>query len=360
MRTIAVPMRALLSRHRDPVLLLWTLVTIGLAATMGVGTWLRWWLAGVALPVHNFGSLRHLHTHLGYYSVLFPLMWLAWIRLVKVRLPPWRIAVYAYATAVSAIGFAREGYGLIANIGSAVVLLIWILSAWDLRSQLGRNSWLGSVSLAIPAGAAMVPFVALNTGTSRASEFVRSFLGILLLGALLPTALAWCRARPFPVWGWGSIVLVAGLSLGAWQTAGIQAALLVVGLLLAAAGGSAPQAAPIRLAWVLGGLGLFVVGHGWLPLQGPVAVAGTHFLVLGPLMLSIWPRPLQVRTQAVLLLLVATMSTAILAPSLGIPRVGVAWAEVTAASGTLVAIAYGYVAFGELARLVRTPQSAND
>lgn len=49
-----------------------------LLGTIGLGVWLRWALAGAVDLLAPFGHLRHAHSHLGYYGLLFPLAWLGW------------------------------------------------------------------------------------------------------------------------------------------------------------------------------------------------------------------------------------------------------------------------------------------
>ena len=98
-----------------------TLVLLSLVGTLTLGVGLRWALAGVPLLPGGFVELRHAHSHLGYYGVLFPLMWWAWRRLGQ-RAPGLPLlGLYAVGVVMSAVGFAREGYGRPAIIGSTIV-----------------------------------------------------------------------------------------------------------------------------------------------------------------------------------------------------------------------------------------------
>lgn len=318
-----------------------TTIAVSLIGTLSVGIWLRWWLVGVGPDVHDFGAVRHLHTHLGYYGVLFPLMWLAWSRLGLPLLPVAGLGAYAVATATSAVGFGLQGYGPLAIAGSTGVLAVWIWSAWRARSLVsGPRGWLRTVPLAIVLGAALVPLVAKSAGTDRAAWLVRSFLGLLMLGALLPTALAVARARPLPTLGWFGVMVAAGLSLGAVQWPPLRASLLVVGLLVGLAGATSPAVPELRVAWALGGVGMATVGMDLVPLSPPVAVAGTHFLVLGPLAIGLWPEPLPRGLRLSLLGLLVAMCTAIVAPVLALPPPAGSWAEVTAVTGTLLGLGW--------------------
>ena len=137
------------------------LAGLSLIGTVWVGAWLRGWLAGLPLPVHDFADIRHLHTHLGYYGVLLPLMWLAWQERGIAPLRLRTVAVYAAATLLAAIGFGLEGYGLPAIIGSTVVLAVWLAAAWGARDEVRPGGgWLSTAPVAIVIGAALVPLVA--------------------------------------------------------------------------------------------------------------------------------------------------------------------------------------------------------
>ncbi len=295
-------------RSMERLLLL--LAGVSLVGTVAVGAWLRLVLAGAPLPLGDFGDVRHLHTHLGYYGALFPLMWLAWSRLGGPAPGPVALGLYAAAVGVSAVGFGTAGYGPVAIAGSTAVLLGWLVSARALwRSR--PSGWLRSVPAGVALGSAMVPWVALSASGGRAREVARSFLGMLLLAALLPTALAALRARPFPAWGWLLVAAAAALSLGA--VGGPHAvALAVVGALLGAAALSARAPLELKLAWLAAALPLTAAGLGLLPLTRQVAIAGVHFIVLGPLLGSLWPRRPPAAARWGYLGLVAVMCAAIL------------------------------------------------
>jgi len=286
------------------------LAGVSLAGTVAVGAWLRLVLAGVPLPLRDFGDLRHLHTHLGYYGALFPLMWAAWSRLGGPSPGPKALGLYALAVAVSAIGFGLSGYGPVAIAGSTAVLVGWLVSAWALQRS-GPGGWLRGVPLGVLLGSSMVPWVAMSASGTQAQEVARSFLGMLLLGALVPSALAVIRARVFPAWGWLLAAGAGALSLGA-VGGPHQVALAVVGVLLAVSVLTSTATVELKLSWLGVALPLAAAGLGLLPLTKQVAVAGLHFLVLGPLLGSLWPRRLPAILRWVELSLVSLMCLAIL------------------------------------------------
>ena len=181
---------------------------------------------------------------------------------------------------------------------------------------------------------------------------MRSFLGMLLLLTLLPTALAHVRARPFPTLGWLGAGALGAVSLGLWEDPRARAGLLVAGVLLGLSGATARQPWELRAAWVLAAGGLVAVGADLVPLSTPVAVAGTHFLILGPLLHSLWPLPLGAAVRGLLLALLALMCTAILLTG----RVaGLDMPLITALSGVALALGWSLVTLRGALSLPKAP-----
>ncbi len=85
---------------------------------MAIGVLLRWALTGVVTLSLPFSHLRHTHSHLGYFGLLFPLAWQGW-RAANVHTPE-LVALFCYAlsTIVACVGFEWSGYGPIAIAGS--------------------------------------------------------------------------------------------------------------------------------------------------------------------------------------------------------------------------------------------------
>jgi hypothetical protein len=263
------------------------LVALFLCGTLVLGTLLRFALAGVPLSFGDFAHLRHAHSHLGYYGVLFPLLWLGW-RAAGARAPSATVfAVYAGATVVSTIGFATRGYWLPSIAGSTVVGLVWLHAAWQNRAWLRElRSWTWSAPLGVVIASCFVPPIALYTrrDPAFANELVRTFLGVLVFAVFVPSALARLRAPP-PV---GPLWLVAALAGSLWLGVGVHDALSLGLIALGAwAGvGAARASVPswLRAHWVALALALLALGAGALPKDDAVSVAGLHFAFLGPLL----------------------------------------------------------------------------
>ena len=311
-----------------------SLAAVSIALTALLGAALRLVLAGSVPPFGDFGFLRHAHTHLGYYGGLFPLMWLAWAGRGGPQFGPrWRW-LYGVSVVVSVIGFVRAGYGPIAIAGSTAVLVGWLWSAAALFRRRDRG-WLGAAAWGVLLGSAMIPWVAASVSTGRSGFVARSFLGLLLLGALTPSAMARIDAKPWPRWLWVLSTTVGALALGAVEGPHL-AALALVGLLLGRSVLSAELPHPLRFAWLVTAAGLTLMGLHLLELSHSAAVAGVHFVVLGPLLMTFWPRRIGEGWSWGYLALVGTMSGAILSQQWGLLAQG---PKIAAWSGVAIAMA---------------------
>lgn len=270
------------------------LVLVGgaLLATLVLGVALRWWLAG-GLPLPgDFRHLRHAHSHLGYYAVLFPLAWLGW-RHVGASVPgPRLLGVYSGATGLAFVGFLGAGYGAAAIAGSAVVGLVWLLSAWRLRHRvLDPRDPLGLVLPGVVlAEACIVPIAAsVDADPARAQAWVATFLSLLLLAVIVPSALAarGVRARAAPLLAVAAALGAA--ALGVWPGWPARAGLLLYAGWLGLASLGASMPVHLRTVWAVVAVGLAGMALGLLPDARPVVVGAVHFLVLGPVLASLAP-----------------------------------------------------------------------
>lgn len=281
-------------------------IGVALLTTLSVGFWMRWNLAGHLPRVSDFAALRHGHSHLGYYGVLFPLAWIGWKYAGAWSPGRTLLWVYGGAVATSFVGFVQAGYGAVAIVGSSLVGLLWIGTAWPLRRRI--FPWGDPLGLVLPGvlfAQACVPFIARSVRQDPvvAQGFVATFLGSLLFLVIIPSALATLRVRtPF-----GPAVFVAGalgaLFLGAWPTGMARGGLILFGLWIVSVGfnraGSAktaldadwgqPFRTHLRVVWLALGLGLLAVALGLIPNVRPVVIGAIHFVVLGPIMGTLAP-----------------------------------------------------------------------
>ncbi len=318
------------------------LVLAGFSLLGGVllGALLRGVLAGFVLPFSSFPLLRHAHSHLGYYGVLFPLVWWTQARVAGTPRPPGpaTTAVYALAVLAATIGFATQGYGIVAIVSSTVVLAVWLGSAWRALPWLARpRSWWWSVAPSITCAAIAIPAVAVLTSRdpALARELVQGFLTMLLFGVVAPTALdrQGAPAAFGPLWWAG--VAGASLLLGPWPTLVSQLGTALLGLLLIRAGWQARAPLDLRALWMLPGAGMLVLGSGLLVETPPLAIAGLHFVLLGPVLLSLAPTQPPALARAAWLLALGLLTLGVMGPAFW-PAPG--WSTLAAGAGVVVAL----------------------
>jgi hypothetical protein len=270
----------------------WALLAGSLLLAMALGVWMRWALAGVVTLWGPFDQLRHAHSHLGYFGLLFPLAWLGW-GAAGAPTPGLR-ALWGYGAAVLAsfVGFLWSGYGPLAIAGSTVVAAFWIWSAAPLLRRLASPcDPLGVAPPGLLLSLACVPPIALflRSDPALAQGFVSTFLSGLLFLVVLPSALA---ARGVTTGPWPLSLLAGSLgaaALGVWPTPLARAGLLVYAALLVAPVVTARLSWPTRAAWAPVVVGLGAMALGALPNVRPVALGATHFLILGPVLGTLAP-----------------------------------------------------------------------
>lgn len=261
-----------------------------LLTTLLLGAWMRWALAGqVSLP-GSFVHLRHAHSHLGYYGVLLPLAWMGWRRAGAPAPGPRLLGFYSGAVLLSFLGFLRAGYGPAAIAGSAAVGAVWLLAAWRLRGRMGAVR--DPLALVLPGtvlAEACIPPIALAVGERPdvAQAWVATFLAVLLLVVVVPSALA-ARNVPAVV---SPALTAAGVlgaaSLGVWPGWPAGAGLLLyAGWLgwVALRKGLPPH---LRAVWGVVAGGLAAMGSGLLPNNRALVLGAIHFLVLSPVLASL-------------------------------------------------------------------------
>lgn len=266
------------------------------------GVWLRWFLAGHATIPLDFKHLRHAHSHVGFFGVLFPLAWLGWGR-AHAPIPGIKTGLlYAGAVVLSTIGFLQAGYGLVAIVGSTIVGAIWIITAWRLKGRMrSLHDPLGAILPGVLLAEACIPPIAyfLRRQPELAHGFVTMFLSALLLLVIIPSALA---ARKISVGPWPVYLLCAGLgtcALGVWPHALSFGGLGVGAMMLALATLRAKSLEPwLRALWLAVGTGLAALSLGFIPNNRAVGVGSIHFMILGPVLATLAPLAMKVTLPA--------------------------------------------------------------
>lgn len=276
-----------------PDVKIWQIIVgSALVGTLLVGVWLRWSMTGAVTLTFPFTYLRHAHSHLGYYGLLFPLAWMGW-GAAGARIPG-RGAILAYAvgTAVAFVGFVQSGYGVIAIAASTFIAGFWLWSAAALRDRLGRlRDPLGMVPLGIVLSLACVPPIAifLRSKPEVAQGFVSTFLSALLFVVIIPSAFAGRRVSPGP---WPVFLLfgvLAALYMGVAPHPVARVGMLAYGGMMLVPAFSRQLDLHVRVPWGLVALGLGGMAVGVLPNIHPVAIGAVHFLILGPVLTTLAP-----------------------------------------------------------------------
>lgn len=268
-----------------------------LLATVLTGTVFRSLMAGLDWGVLASLDWRRAHSHLGYYGVLFPATWIFWS--AGLRWVPGGKLLLAYHAFVvaSAAGFLAQGYGAIATGASSLVLLIWLLFAWKNRvwPGFGPGSALDSVPLNTFLAALCIPAIAILSKREPAlvSAVVRMFMTLLMLGVFIPSILTVPSPKSTRPLLWVFLPVLAAIDAAnfadLWP---LRAGTVAYGSLVAstviASHRSRAGAFPAWLTchWLLFAAGFALQGLGALPRNHAVAIAGIHYLVLGPILLT--------------------------------------------------------------------------
>lgn len=267
-------------------------IVAALLVAMGLGVYLRWSLAGLASLWRPFEQLRHAHSHLGYFGLLFPLAWLGWSR-AGVRCPGPRAAkLYGLLVLVTCVAFALQGYKAVAIAGSSLISLFWL---WSARVLLARLRSLSDPLGAVPGGLllslACVPPIAiyLRAQPALAQGFVSTFLSGLLFLVFVPSVFA---ARKIQLAPWPIYLLMgssASLFLGVYPNGVTRLGLVGFSAILLSVLGVKSLERSLRVLWAMVALGLFAMATGWLPNTRSVALGAMHFLVLAPMLATLSP-----------------------------------------------------------------------
>ena len=309
-------------RQTQPERVILGIVTGAAAITLGLGVWMRFWLAGAPAAKSDlvFAHVRHAHSHLGYYGLLFPLSWAA-LALAGDRRPSARTLMgYGGAVAIAITGFLAGGYTALSIAGSTAVGAIWLHVAFLNRknARLWR-SWRALPPLGVLFGTLLIPPIGVLTprDPALAAQLVRVFLTLILLNVFVPAALVRTRPPIAPLWMAAS--LTAAMASAFPELGGLSWAWVLLAVGIARSAAELPQL--LRTLWTGLALSFLAMPSPLLRHDSAVAIAGLHFIVLGPLLVTFaWHRLSAVKPGllAAYLLAVGIMCAAILAqmPSL--------------------------------------------
>lgn len=270
------------------------------AATVGIGVLLRWQFAGVGWELTKALDLRRAHSHLAFYGILFPLVWFMGVGARSFGLRSKTLWFYFGAVVLSTIGFLTQSYGPVSIVGSTAVLLVWWVFAFDLFRR-REHAWSAPIPSFIILSSVLILAVAISTKRDPllASRLARSFLTLLLFGVLVPSVLKaieplQSRMGQRGSWAWTSATLASAVFLTGLSdhfVFGLGPVVLggMIGFFAFVLFKSRVDFASRRLAayWLSLGAFLGATGLKILVPTHAVAVAGVHFLVLGPVFLTV-------------------------------------------------------------------------
>jgi hypothetical protein len=266
------------------------------------------------------------------------MMWLSWRTVGATILGKYALWIYSISVASACLGFLFTGYGIVAIIGSTGVLIIWLISAFNLQRWTGRSqSWLKGVPIAILLGALCIPAIAVTGGAER-NQWLRTFLTLLLLGGAVPTAcLLDGLRRPKGSGLWLAFTILAAIAVGPLDSSVLQLAFAGMGLILLFS--TPKEFTPNAVMWQVTGLSLIIIGV--IELSHSISIAGTHYMLLGPVLSAMLrgafkQEPLWIEWGYLgsLLIFTAAMAAPDLLPSLENS------AFITALSGSIVVVAW--------------------
>jgi uncharacterized membrane protein len=285
---------------------------------------------------------------LGYFGVLFSILFLAWKQNGFFALSPIWKSIYIAGVTLSTFGFARAGYGPEAIAGSTIVLFVWLRVAWSQKQAIrDTKQWHMLIPIGIVLAACCIPPIAALTRKqpTLAKQFVQTFLSLLLFLVAFPTLLARLPiARP-NILLWLVSSLSGALFLGILPHPFAGFGLVSMGLMLLFPMLHTTQLPPdTKGAWILWAGGALSLGFQLLPNQHHTAIAGLHFTILGPVLLTAWQQwlphtattTLRLLHSAFLLLMCASIAAQDFFPH---PT----WNTLSAASGTCLGILACYV-----------------
>lgn len=279
--------------------LIWLSGFILLTALLGLA--LRWQMAGASIPWLSGLDIRRAHSHLGFYGVLFPATWITLSSLGSNT--PGRRTFFFYCgfALLSTVGFLFWGYGILAITSSTAVLFVWLHHAWKNQSHqrlLSRN-WMGASALSIYISAILIGAVAISTRTQPelANKLARSFLTLLLFGVFIPSALnTFTRHAPVAItWFFGIVsgaIYLTELSTHWFFGVGLVSVGLEISRALWKTHIDERQKNQYQIdrrilcLWAIFAGSLIATGLGLLPYSYFSAIAGIHYLILGPLLMT--------------------------------------------------------------------------
>lgn len=267
-----------------------------------------------------------------------------------------RQALYKISVVIAIISFFLSGYGPVSHAFSFLVLVVWIVFAiknFKRHSPLQRH-WLGCIPIGVLGSVTTLSLVIVWAALKQPDislRFVRSFLTVLLYSVILPVALQAFGSSRRPAWLWwlgtmGLAAFVTGLPFSKYFFWGP----IVLSLLLLEFVRAQNHTHRASFYFLLLSGGLFLFGTGLVQNSHFIAVAGIHFLILGPILTSFVA--MKNKTQRCLYdACTLTMVSALLALDV-LPAQNIVWQRVAAVCGFGILLVIVSVLAGKIFRKI--------
>lgn len=261
--------------------------------SVGIGLVYRAQLTGWIAPIEQL-DLRRVHTHIGFYLVFFPIVWLAFK--VNSWTPGWwSLLSYLITSALALLSFLFLGYGLLSKILSGFVLIYWLFYALaNLKLTHSQRGWAHPfIGIILATGAVgSIIYFGIQGETLLAKKAVRMFMTCLLWGTFAPLCLEKKGYTEPNVFIWTLAVFLTSLfamniTISKYTFLGpIALALLLCSSLFQ--NQYSYTLTRLRIYWLFTAISLFLFGVALVPNQHNIAIGGIHLIILGPILQSIF------------------------------------------------------------------------
>lgn len=278
---------------------------LGIVLTVLFGILLRLQFAGFDILNTRFDWYR-VHTHLGYYMVLMPAIFIFSLSQKKI----WS-RLYWWVAIITLMTFFFQGYSVLAKILSGIVVSFWFVglnskkpqdtNIWSLIPKYGL--YLSTVFLAL------VIVLPKFSNEWEPSQLAKGFLSTLLIGVIIPHAISLTVKSEKMLSCY--LYLISSFCYSLYIIHILPAPIAVLSSLLMIFCLIGPRMhLKMPSFWVLVFLGLLI--HPFIPknLVYQTTISGLHFIFLGPVLMSLFSELFK-RNGLIYFLSVAIFSTLI-------------------------------------------------
>jgi len=239
-------------------------------------------------------DLRRFHTHVGFYLFLFPVVWLTFKR------TSWApksviLGIYLLSSTAALLSFLFLSYSSLSKALSGVVLVFWLTYAFvNLKKQKSLRGWAHPFYGIILASCSIGYVIYLSTigETQMAQKAVRIFMTYIVWGVFVPLCLEKKSFSKPNLIIWNVAVILTSffvMDMHSYKFLTLTGPLILAGSLLISNFKKVNlDDSRLGLYWLISAVSLFLFGLGLIENQHFTAVGGLHFIVLGPILQSVF------------------------------------------------------------------------